>query len=75
MIDRRSKKEELRAALSSRDPYVVASVLLVPPIADTQGNEPKRTKNEESLQDNGSDWSAVLNNWLDACEAAQAVSL
>ena len=74
MIDRRSKREELKAALSSRDPYLVASVLLIPPIADSKGSEPKQPNNPDNLQDNGTDWSFVLNSWLDACEAAQAVS-
>jgi hypothetical protein len=72
MVDRRAKSKELSAAVKARDPYVLAKVLNVPSVSPVKGNEPKPPK--ESLQEGGTDWSNVLNAWLGACEAAEAVS-
>jgi hypothetical protein len=72
MVDRRGKIKELRAAVNSKDPYVLAKLLNVPSVSPANGSEPKAPK--ESLQEGGTDWSNVLNAWLGACEAAEAVS-
>jgi hypothetical protein len=72
MVDRRAKREEFRAAVNARDPFVLAQVLNVPRVSPVKGNEPKPPK--ETLQEGGTDWSNVLNAWLGACEAAEAVS-
>jgi hypothetical protein len=72
MVDRRAKTKELSAAVKARDPFVLAKVLNVPSVSPVKGSEPKPPK--ESLQEGGTDWSNVLNAWLGACEAAEAVS-
>jgi hypothetical protein len=72
MVDRRAKIKELRAAVNARDPFVLAKVLNVPSVSPVKGSEPNPPK--ESLQEGGTDWSNVLNAWLGACEAAEAVS-
>jgi hypothetical protein len=73
MVDRRAKREEFRAAVNARDPFVLAKVLSVTSVSPLKGSEPKPPK--ESLQEGGTDWSNVLNAWLGACEAAEAVSV
>lgn len=72
MVDRRAKTKELRAAVNAKDPLVLAKVLNVPNVSPVKGSEPKTPT--ESLQEGGTDWSNVLNAWLGACEAAEAVS-
>jgi hypothetical protein len=72
MVDRRAKTNEFRSAVKSRDPYALAKVLNIPSVSPVKGSEPKPPK--ESLQEGGTDWSSVLNAWLGACEAAEAVS-
>jgi hypothetical protein len=72
MVDRRAKTKEFRAAVNSRDPFVLAKVLNIPSVSPVKGSEPNPAK--ESLQEGGTDWSNVLNAWLGACEAAEAVS-
>jgi hypothetical protein len=72
MVDRRARTKEFRAAVNSRDPFVLAKVLNVPGVSPVKGTEPNPPK--ESLQEGGTDWSNVLNAWLGACEAAEAVS-
>lgn len=63
------RKQELKAALASRDPYRVANVLGdLPPISPQTQGTPKTHK--ESLHVDGTDWSNVLSSWLDACDAA-----
>jgi hypothetical protein len=67
------RKQELKAALASRDPYRVANVLGdLPPISPQTQVTPKTHK--ESLHVDGTDWSNVLSSWLDACDAASKVS-
>lgn len=72
-MDSRAKRDELRAALTSRDPFVVASVLQVPPIAPAERATPSPLPCKESMEYNGQDWTPVLSNWVDACNYALAV--
>lgn len=68
-----SNRSNLRAALSSRDPYQVAAALNIPPITAPATKKNLPTYNE-SLQFDGVDWSAVLNAHLqvvDACQSGQ----
>lgn len=74
MVDRRAMKEAFRTAALSRDPYALARVLNVPSVSPVKGSEPKPPQRPESLQEKGTDWSSVLNAWIGACEAAEAVS-
>lgn len=76
-MDRRSQKETFQQAVSSQDPYQLAALFQLPQIDAHQ--PPRRSVRtdplESSLVDaNGTDWSAVLTNWLDALEAVDAVS-
>jgi hypothetical protein len=74
MVDHRAKKEEFRAGVNARDPYALAKVLNIPRVSAIQGSEPAPPKHPETLQEGGTDWSSVLNTWIGACEAAEAVS-
>ena len=67
------RKQELRLALASRDPYRLAQVLDLPPISPQQQGTPK-IHNETLQAADGVDWSNVLSSWLDACDAASKVS-
>ena len=75
MASRQKRKADFRAAIQSMDPYRVAAVLTLLPVATTRtGKEPAvPSRQADSMQENGLDWSAVLTAWLDACEAAEAV--
>lgn len=69
----RQKKEELRQALESQDPYRIASVLEIPPLSNGGfgGRPPAGGQNmKESLPIQGVEWGPVLNAWLDASQAA-----
>lgn len=74
MSSSQQRKEELRAAVNSRDPYKVGNVLGdLPSLSPQKQGTPKTHR--ESLQDaDGVDWSNVLSSWLDACDAASKVS-
>ena len=68
------RKQELKDALASHDPYRVANVLGdLPPIAKQKQQGTLKT-HKESLNVDGTDWSNVLSSWLDACDAATKVS-
>lgn len=78
MFDRRSKSAEFRTAVNKvyrGDPFPLAAALRVPPPSPSKREKSSSSKKKlESFQaDNGTDWSAVLNAWLDACEASDAV--
>jgi hypothetical protein len=77
MFDPSFAKEAFRAAvqkLSRGDPYALAKIFQVPPVALNK-SEGSNSASQESLQDeNGTDWSGVLSSWLDACEASAVVS-
>ena len=73
---RRTKVQDFRAALGARDPFVLQRVLKLPPIAvDKQASPPTRASSEQQVRVNGTDWSTVVSAWLDASQAAEAVSL
>ena len=78
VVDRRTKKSEFQAAIGRlrRDPWALAKVLQLPEIASNQttGTAPNSDGIRETLQENGTDWSNVLTHWLDAWQAAEAVS-
>jgi hypothetical protein len=62
----------LRSAVASKDPYKIAAALELPPIAETRTSSSIPTFNESMIAADGTDWSSVLNNWKEACEAARA---
>lgn len=69
-IDRHAKKHELQEALNEFDVDKIAGVFKLPPVAankkpDGSGNAPSI-----SLQDHGLDWSAALNSFCNAADAA-----
>ncbi len=70
MTDRRTLKKNFVSA--ARDPFRVAEVLRIPPIAPAKGTPPS-TSNSETLEIGGTDWGPVLTAWLDAWQAAEAV--
>jgi nuclear mRNA export protein PCID2/THP1 len=61
----------LRTALSSQDPYRIASALDLPAINSVQTKATLK-KHGEKLTIGNIDWSGVLNHYLDACDAAKA---
>ncbi len=88
MFDRRSASEKFRLAVrnlssqsrlaSAADPIpVLASIFRITLITSTtaSGDNSNNVKeNSESFQaENGTDWSSVLNPWLDVCEASSKV--
>jgi hypothetical protein len=76
MANRQKRKASFRSAVQSMDPYRVAAVMALPPVSSSRrGQEPPAaaSRQADSMQENGLDWSAVLTAWLDACEAAEAV--
>mmetsp|Transcript_9811 Transcript_9811/g.15079 ORF Transcript_9811/g.15079 Transcript_9811/m.15079 type:complete len:400 (-) Transcript_9811:12-1211(-) len=67
----RQKKEELRQALGSQDPYRIASVLEIPPLANAGfGGSSGGQSIKESLSIQGIEWGPVLSSWLEASQAA-----
>lgn len=78
MFDRQSEKDRFRVAvfkLGRGDPYALAKILPIPPVSPQKRDESKSTRQESLLDDTGTDWSGVLNSWLDACEASAGVRL
>ena len=73
MSSRRSMVEEFRSAVRARDPFVLAAVLKLPPVAGTKTAKAPAKKGSEQLKENGTDWSGVLSAWLDAWQAAESV--
>lgn len=78
MLDRRAAKEAFRTAVQKLsyqgDPYALAKILRIPPVNNqVAAAANSKPSSKESLQENGTDWSAVLNAWLEACEAADGV--
>jgi hypothetical protein len=78
MFDRQSAKDTFRSAvhkLGGGDPYALAKLLQIPPVSPLRRDDSKQLARPESLLDvNGTDWSGVLNAWLDVCEASAGVS-
>jgi hypothetical protein len=80
MFDRRTGTKNFRMAIGQLDrgePYALAKTLRLPLVASDQrvGSSSSSSQNgQESLRSsNGTDWSAVLNAWLDASQAAHDV--
>jgi hypothetical protein len=74
MVNRRSKREALRSALTSQDHVAVARALALPPISETKiSGDPQKAQPESLLVEN-IDYASVLTALLDACTAAEAVS-
>lgn len=73
-MDRRAMIGKFRQALRSHDPYDLARVLKIPPVSATQQGSPSSTKSSETLQEDGKEWGGILSSWLDATQAALAVS-
>jgi hypothetical protein len=86
MFDRRSSSERFRMAVrklgwkssggNEDTTQELGLIFHIPHIAATQHVEDssKFSTGVESFQaDNGTDWSGVLNAWLDACESSAKV--
>ena len=74
-IDRRAYTAEFQRAVRSSDPYRLASVIDLSPLADQPVAGWNNNNHETtSCEIDGTDWSSVVTAWLDACEAAEAVS-
>jgi hypothetical protein len=74
MFDRSNAKSTFLTALRrlSGDPYQMAKILRIGAVApDISPSAPHKSR--ESLQLDDVDWSAVLNSWIDANLAADAV--
>lgn len=69
-------KNELKAALASRDPDGVAKALELPPISKQKSQTQTQKSHSLQLKDmDGTDWSNVLSSWQNASDAAEQVSL
>ena len=86
MFDRRSASEKFRLAVRNIgsnnnnnnrnvDPIpVLASIFRITPATTKSDNDTNNKANHEFFQaDNGTDWSSVINPWLDVCEASTKV--
>ena len=73
MFDRNTAKSLFLTALRRLpgDPYQMAKILRIQPIAANKSPSPAKSK--ESLQLDDADWSGVLNAWIDSNLAADAV--
>jgi hypothetical protein len=60
----------LRSALSSQDPYGIAAALELPILLPTKLRDSTK-KHSEKLTVGNTDWSSVINSYLDACAAAK----
>lgn len=69
-IDRQGKKSELQQALNAFDVYQIAKVFKLPPVAPTKTQDKGGKAASISLQDHGLDWSATLNHFCNAADAA-----
>jgi hypothetical protein len=85
MFDRKSRAQQFRVAVrnfgSNSDygdsTHKLAVLFRIAPLSPARSTGESRSSNEvESCQgENGIDWSSVLNSWLDACEAAEKVTI
>jgi hypothetical protein len=77
MVDRKALKKSFKSAVQSSNPYALAQLLQsLPNVADAsskQSQEPQPAT-EQSLQLDGIDWTGVLTSFMNAWEAAEAVS-
>jgi hypothetical protein len=69
-IDRHAKKNELQDALNNFDVYQIAAVFKLPPVAATKLPDKSANAPSITLQDHGLDWSATLNHFCNAADAA-----
>jgi hypothetical protein len=80
MVDRKSIKKAFQkaAAQSASDPYALAKLIRsLPSVKSASKQHPNEPRSipEESLQIEGLDWSSVLTSFINAWEAAEAVSI
>ena len=71
-------RQQLTAALASKDPYRIAAALELPPINTVQSSSESLQKKHGhiSLQDNsGTEWGGVLSPLIQATDAAATVRL
>ena len=82
-MGRKARKDALRKALYSKDPYRIAAAIELPLLSiktatasqqSSSGRNLGRTYNESLLDGSGADWSGVLNSLLEASDAALEVS-
>lgn len=73
-IERKRRKETLKAAIRKRDPQGVANVLILPEISSTSKGDRNKLNagryEEETLMDGDVDWSGVLKYLNEACYRA-----
>ena len=69
-IDRQAKKHELQQALNAFDVYQIAEVFHLPPVAPKKTPDKGGKAASITLQDHGLDWSATLNHFCNAADAA-----
>lgn len=80
MFDRQAAKVRFRQALSDLtrgNPQSLAQILRISPVSrvKTQSTGERTDKVQETIKsENGTDWSGILNTWLDICEASAEVS-
>uniref|UniRef100_A0A6U3NR12 PCI domain-containing protein n=1 Tax=Ditylum brightwellii TaxID=49249 RepID=A0A6U3NR12_9STRA len=71
---RKLKKDELKSALSTKDPYRVAAVLEIPSLSSSSssgaGVVDRGIGKEEHLKIDNVEWGGVLGNLIEACECA-----
>lgn len=70
-MDRRTLQNNFSAA--ARDPFRLAKLFRIPPIAQTKGTKPLPSSHLQTLEVKGIDWGPVLTAWLDTWQAAEAV--
>ena len=74
MFERNAVVKTFRSAvkkLDQGDPYALATILQLPPVSPNKRERERRSTKQESLRSkSGTDWSSVLNDWIDANEAS-----
>lgn len=76
MFNRNAKRNELRQALSSGDPYAVGRAFRILGVAPTKSSSPPNPpSSKDPLHENGVDFGSVAKLLLDANEYAANVSI
>lgn len=70
MFQRSDKRNELRAALRSGDPYVVAKVFQITVAPQKSPSEPQPSQDKQPLNENGVDFTNVTKLLVEANEYA-----
>lgn len=74
MLNRNQKRNELRAALNSGDPYAIAKAFYIKEVAPKKSpSEPNPPDMKEPINANGIDFTTIAKLLLDTCEYAAHV--